>query len=204
MEITMWFDDFSATFFEGNVGGDLNAAPTSVPLLLPRSTATYRRCNEQNPCDLADGCCSGDQDCAAGLACDRSSGEALGVGSGAATCVADHCVNLTKDATEVRADCGGGGCKPCDCASDLPLGAAGFCSEACQCGIGEYPCTRDGDCLAGLMCGDSKGYKYGLAAGISVCLPAHCLNGLEDLALAETSTDCGGECGCGGCPAGCR
>lgn len=191
----MWFDDFSATFFEANAGGEPNGVPTASPLLLPRSPSTYRRCNDQNRCAKVDGCCTANEDCAAGLACDRGSGEVLGVGSGASTCVADHCVDLKRDATEVRADCGGSGCKPCGCTSDLALGTAGFCSETCNCGIGEYPCARDGDCLTGLVCGANSGEPFGSAWNVDACVPAHCVNRVFDAAAGETATDCGGECG---------
>jgi hypothetical protein len=191
----VWFDDFSATFFEGNAGGDPTAAPLSIPLLLPRTAATYRHCSEQNRCGQADGCCSASQDCAAGLACDRGSGEAFGVGSNASTCVATHCVNLEKDAAEVRADCGGADCKPCDCSSTSVLGAAGYCSPSCNCGTGEYPCSRDGDCLAGLLCGANSGEPFGAAWDANACVPPHCVNRILDAALGETAPDCGGECG---------
>ncbi len=191
----MYFDDFSATFFEGNTQGNLDSAPSSVPLLLPRAVATYRRCNAQNVCSVASGCCALTQDCAAGLACDRTVAESLGVGSHASTCVTDHCTDQKKNSTETRTDCGGADCKACTCTTAALPGAAGYCGPTCLCGVGEAPCSRDGDCMPGLLCGANAAEPFGGAWDADACVPPHCLNRLLDVAAGETAVDCGGECG---------
>lgn len=186
------FDDFSVKFFEGTGTGNLDAVSNSPPLLLPRSTAQYRQCRPGQPCAVADGCCAGSADCLAGLVCDASSGEAYGVGSHAATCVAGHCANAVLDAGEDHADCGGSDCQACNC-SGVAKGEAGYCSEMCPGGIGDYPCSRNAECLPGLVCGTEAGEPFGSTAGANACVPPHCMNRLLD--GNETAIDCGGDCG---------
>jgi hypothetical protein len=191
------FDDFSAKLFEGTQGGDLDAV-APVPLLLPRAVATYRRCNAGDgnggtACAVADGCCSMAGDCAAGLACDAASAEAFGVGSGTATCVAAHCADSRTGDGETRADCGGPDCQACSCTSTVAPGVSGYCSDSCQCGIGEYPCFGDSQCLPGLVCGYQTAEPFGFAYGVDACVPPHCVNRVLD--AGETAIDCGGECG---------
>lgn len=189
------FDDFSARFFEGNTAGNLDSALSGAPLLLPRATATYRRCNADNVCTVASGCCEGTQDCAAGLACDRTAGEALGVGSHASTCVVAHCADATRNGSETRADCGGADCKACTCTTTALPGAAGYCTPTCLCGIGEAPCARDGDCMPGLLCGANAAEPFGGVWDGDACVPPHCVNRVLDVSAGETAVDCGGECG---------
>jgi len=191
------FDHFSAKFFEGSQGGDLDAV-APAPLLLPRAAATYRRCNAGDvsggtACEVADGCCSMAGDCATGLACDTVSAQAFGVGSGTATCVAAHCANSLTDDGETRADCGGPDCQACNCTSALARGDSSYCTESCQCGIGDYPCLFDSQCLPGLVCGYNSGEPFGSAFGVDACVPPHCVNRVQD--ADETAIDCGGRCG---------
>jgi hypothetical protein len=191
----MWFEDFSARYFEGNATGNLDLAPSLVPLLLPRAAATYRRCNAQNVCSVASGCCAATADCAAGLACDRTAAEVLGVGSHASTCVIDHCADQKKNSSETRTDCGGADCKACTCTATALPGAPGYCTPACLCGLGEAPCGRDGDCMPGLVCGANAGEPFGGVWDADACVPPHCVNRVLDAAAGETAVDCGGECG---------
>ena len=189
------FDDFSATYFEGAVAGDLDAPVSQFPLLLPRSAATYRLCSGAS-CKQTSACCSGPSDCAAGLACSSYQSEGLGLGSDNSICVAPHCADQVKSPGELRADCGGPDCKACECTSTLALGAAGYCSSttpACLCGQGEYPCARNVQCLPGLICAINTGERYNAPAGTSACVPPHCVNRVQD--AGETAIDCGGPCG---------
>jgi hypothetical protein len=193
------FDDFSAKFFEGAQGGDLDAV-AAAPLLLPRGAATYRRCNAGDgnggtACTVADGCCSMAGDCAAGLACDAVSAQGFGVGSGTATCAPAHCADSRKGDGETWVDCGGPDCPACSCTSALAPGVSGYCSESCPCGIGGYPCTVDTVCRPGLVCGFYTGEPFGSAYGVDACVPPHCVNRALDPDKGETAIDCGGECG---------
>jgi hypothetical protein len=194
---TIYFDDFSATYFEGNVGGDLDVAASPQPLLLPRSIATYRHCNGASPCSETGGCCYGDGDCQAGLACSHYQSEGLGLGSHASVCAKSHCSDLAKSADETRADCGGPDCKACDCTSNLALGASGYCSTSCLCGQGEYPCSKHTACLPGLLCGIDTGDLFGGSFGVDACVAPHCVNRVQD--ADELKPDCGGSCGGGDC-----
>jgi hypothetical protein len=195
------FDDFSAKFFEGTQGGDLDAV-APAPLLLPRAAATYRRCNAGDvsggtACTVADGCCSMAGDCAAGLACDAVSAQGFGVGSGTATCVPAHCADLRKrdGDGETWVDCGGPDCQACSCTSAVARGDSGYCSQSCPCGIGDYPCSVDRNCLPGLVCGYGTGEPFGSAFGVDACVPPHCVNRALDRDKGETAIDCGGDCG---------
>jgi hypothetical protein len=191
----IYFDDFRASFFEGTGTGDLDQ-PEDVPLLLPRANATYRRCSPTAPCEQADGCCSGEADCAAGLTCSARHAVELGVGSHAAVCTVDHCANSIHDvALEARADCGGPDCPACTCTSTVTKGSAGYCSPPCICGIGDYPCTKNAGCLPGLLCGADNAEPFGGAFGVDACVPPHCMNRVLDADLGETAADCGGDCG---------
>ncbi|HKY38031.1 MAG TPA: hypothetical protein VJN18_18945, partial [Polyangiaceae bacterium] len=184
-------DDFRATFFEGNAAGDLEEAP-ALPLRLPRAAATYRKCTEDTPCDQGVGCCDSAEDCEAGLACSARHAPALGLGSHASVCTAGHCANWETDAGEVRADCGGSDCPECECTSTVVKGASGYCTPSCLCGMGDYPCSKSGDCLPGLLCGADAGEPYGGAFGVDACAPPHCMNRVLDTDKGETLPDCGG------------
>ena len=145
-------------------------------------------------CTQTSACCSGPGDCPAGLACSRSQSEGLRLGSDDSICVAPHCADQIKSGAEVRADCGGPDCKACECTSTLALGASGYClSPSCLCGQGEYPCTRNEQCLPGLICAVNTGQPYGAPYGTSACVPPHCMNRVLD--SDETAIDCGGSCG---------
>jgi len=189
----VYFDDFKATYFEGNEVGSLDLPVDAVPLLLPRAKATYRRCTGNAPCAEAQGCCTGNADCATGYSCTDAQSEFLGLGSHASVCAVSHCSNLNADADEGRADCGGSDCAPCQCTSTLPLGAAGYCSVTCRCGIGDYPCGGHSGCLPGLVCGVDSGEPFGAAFGVDACVEPHCVNRVQD--ADETAIDCGGSCG---------
>jgi hypothetical protein len=189
------FDDFKATFFEGSGTGDLEqAAP--LPLRLPRSSATYKTCSSATPCAEGAGCCDSNADCAAGLTCSARHAADEGFGSYASTCSLAHCANGLTDGGETRADCGGPDCAACECTSTLTKGAAGYCGVApCLCGAGDYPCSRDANCLPGLLCGFEAGEPFGSSTGVSACVPPHCMNRVLDADKGETLPDCGGPCG---------
>ena len=74
-------------------------------------------------------------------------------------------------------------------------GAGGYCTPSCLCGVGDYPCSKSGDCLPGLLCGADAGEPYGGAFGVDACAPPHCMNRVLDTDKGETLPDCGGPCG---------
>ena len=195
------FDNFSATFFEGNANGNLDLVPSEYPLLLARDVATYRHCSPSAPCAVTDGCCSAATDCQTGLACSHYQSKGLGGGSHASVCVAAHCTDGIFNSDEARADCGGADCQGCDCTSAGALGVAGHCSSSCGCGQGEYPCVRNSDCLPGLICGAETGELNGGVFGSDACVPPHCMNRIKD--ADEVKADCGGSCGGGACTSVC-
>lgn len=66
------------------------------------------------------------------------------------------------------------------------------CSVDCPCASGEGVCTASNQCVSGASCVADSGKKVGRAG--NTCLANHCNNDTKD--SGETSTDCGGECGC--------
>jgi len=147
--------------------------------------------------------CARNVQCLPGLICAVNAGMPYGAPIGVNACVPPHCMNRVKDADETLADCGGSCGTNCSVCSNYANGVAGHCRTYCPCSSGQGTCELDDECVAPLMCG-AKGAHFGFATNINVCTAAHCLNNIKDTALGETSTDCGGECGCGSCPAGCH
>jgi hypothetical protein len=104
-----------------------------------------------------------------------------------------------EDVTAQRPDWGGSCGSP---ACPTVNGSYAHCSVFCKCASGHGDCGYDDDCQSGLSCIGNRGDRFGLAAGVDVCLKPHCFNNVLETALGETTKDCGGECGCGGgCPA---
>jgi hypothetical protein len=66
------------------------------------------------------------------------------------------------------------------------------CTTQCPCASAEGVCTAGNQCVAGTSCVADSGVKVGRAG--NTCLATHCNN--DQLDGAETSVDCGGECGC--------
>lgn len=66
------------------------------------------------------------------------------------------------------------------------------CTKECPCDVGEGVCTNNNQCLTGYVCTEDAKAKLGFPA--ASCLPAHCVNNLQD--EGESSVDCGGGCGC--------
>jgi hypothetical protein len=186
------FDDFRATFYEGTATGDPSAIAMRAPL--QRDKALYRQCTSSDPCDLGEGTCYDTGECAMGLTCQSGQNQ---VASHAKTCSVAHCANRQRDEDEVRVDCGGADCAPCSCTTTATFGSASYCST-CPCGIGDSSCSNNAQCVPGMTC-KAAGPKYGLASGVSVCTPFHCLNrALDAMPLegeGETNIDCGGDCG---------
>jgi len=189
---TVVFDDFRASFFEGSLLGD-PAGSITPALPLRRSKASYRTCTPEVPCGAAEGCCFDASECASGLTCSAQQAEYGGVGSHARICAPEHCTDQLLNSDELRADCGGSDCAPCACNTAGTPGGGGYCTDACRCGIGGTDCTTSSNCLAGLICGQEKGYKFGWAQGTDACLPSHCVDRVQS--GDETGVDTGGSCG---------
>ncbi len=171
------------------------------------STATLGAsayCGANCLCGSGDYPCTKDAYCLPGLLCGNDTADLFGGPFQADACVPPHCVNRVLDADEVEPDCGGS-CGGGDCTNVCPQanGTIGHCRSYCSCGNGEGHCHQDDECKSGLVCG-TRGNRYGFASNIFPCMPASCKNNVRDPGMGETSTDCGGACGCGGCPAGCQ
>ena len=158
----------------------------------------------QVKCTHGEGNCHNSSQCEAGLTCVPGAGPRFGLPAGIDVCVSASCSNGIWDATECGIDCGGtSGCGTCA----TPLltkgcggsnGGAEYCRNPNNlCTSGEGNCGSSADCVAGLVCGNGNGPKFGLSAGINVCVPAACANGVQD--ADEGGIDCGGTSACGQC-----
>jgi hypothetical protein len=77
-------------------------------------------------------------------------------------------------------------------------------TEAARCPSGLRDCDADRECQSGVVCTTGISGHFGISGAFQVCAPAHCSNGVLDLAGGETGIDCGGLCGrCPGAPPGC-
>lgn len=106
---------------------------------------------------------------------------------------AAYCLPDTVDeGTSCGSDRACDGAGECQVVCPTHRGADRTCTAECPCDLGAGVCASDAQCQIGLVCATGGGAKYGLAG--NTCLPAHCDNDMQD--GAETSIDCGGECGC--------
>jgi hypothetical protein len=163
--------------------------------------ATY--CSATTPCGIGEGDCDSGAECLPGLLCTNDNGYKYGWGQIDDACAPSHCINRIQEAAlgETGIDCGGE-CGSCAC--DSANGAYWHCRPWCPCAHGHGTCRYYDECQPGTVCGStSSGARFGFAAGTKACVVPHCNNGSQDVAFGETSVDCGGGCGCGGCPEGC-
>ncbi|MBM4319358.1 MAG: DUF4215 domain-containing protein, partial [Deltaproteobacteria bacterium] len=57
-------------------------------------------------------------------------------------------------------------------------GQVGFCTADCPCGVGGADCDQQAHCLAGLVCGQNNGARFGLPAPTDVCTTPGCGDGV--------------------------
>jgi hypothetical protein len=182
------YDDFQAMFYPGAYRGRFqdSASPTA-PVSDGPAPMPLRRSLD------GDACCTDDTECGTGTHCSAALNSFLGLGSNETACIPDHCTNKTLDADELHADCGGADCPPCACATNIAQGAAGYCSAACPCGVGDIECGTNAPCLPGLFCWLDNGWRYGKPVGTETCVPQHCLDRVQN--ADEQGIDWGGSCG---------
>lgn len=77
-------------------------------------------------------------------------------------------------------------------------GDSDYCDDPThRCDIGEGDCDSTSQCTLTNVCAPNRGSRYGLGAGVDVCVPATCVNGVRD--GGELNVDCGGTSACGAC-----
>jgi hypothetical protein len=149
-------------------------------------------------CGIGEGSCSDNKQCLSGLVC-KPGGYKYGLPESASACQPFHCLNRKLDdnlgdasKNETGIDCGGE-CGSCyiDPVNGNPL----HCRVWNRCTSGHGRCQYDDECAPGLVCGaTTQGPKWGLPAGVGVCVVPHCDNNKLD--VDETHKDCGGaDCG---------
>jgi hypothetical protein len=145
-----------------------------------------------NKCNLGEGDCDTDVECATGLSCVRNKGPQFGfLGD---VCAPAHCGNKVKDGNETQIDCGGSCgsiCAPV-CAGLPANGQIGHCTTDCPCSAGSGDCDTNAQCAAGTSCVLDTGGPYGFAPGTDMCLATTCNSGTQN--GNETGVDCGGSC----------
>lgn len=132
-------------------------------------------CSVAAPCASGQGDCDSNAECQAGLHCVYDVGANYGFSPDTDVC-----------------ETGGG----------MENGDPHFCSASYRCSVGEGDCDSNSQCASGLVCGNNNGAQFGMTSETDVCVPPHCVNGVQETELCETVQDCGGDCGdvcsCGG------
>lgn len=145
-----------------------------------------------NPCQVGEGDCDRDADCAPGAVCSPNVGLAYGFSAGIDVCEPD--LNGTTGFCTVANPCGNGEgdcnlsaqCLPghtCEanvgadygfspgidvCVFTAP-GSQDFCTVGSPCAAGFGDCDFDAQCQAGLVCAPNVGATYGFTPGVDVC-----------------------------------
>ena len=163
----------------------------------PGAVGDTNFCNDPSaPCELFEGDCDSDAQCAGSLICAPDVGRRFGKPAIFDYCLADHCVNDVLDGNETQVDCGG------DCGSCSPVGGTPGSNDFCvnvYCEDGEGDCDSEDECAQGLECVNNAGPQYGFDADVDVCVLLHCSDGIQN--EDETGVDCGGA-RCPACPGG--
>jgi|GEM_PF-1963644 len=147
-------------------------------------TAHY--CSAVCDCDNLTGDCDSDLECSGNLQCESDVGELVGLPGPIDLCVFGHCVDETRNADEVRLDCGGNDCIACENGSET------FCVGV-ACAEGEGNCLASGaNCVSGLSCLEDQAPLYGISEEVGVCLPSACsTRGQPDVAgFCQSSCRC--------------
>lgn len=172
-----------------DAGGSECEPRACVPLVL---SGQQGYCTGSCPCGIGDGDCIMDGHCLPGLTCGRDTAEQYNGIQGFDACLPPHCLNRVMDGDETVIDCGG------SCGSNCYFSEENdghwHCRVYHPCPVGHGDCDLDDECQPGLLCGLNKGAQFGLPAPRGVCMTPHCVNGVRDSVLGETSIDFGGPC----------
>ncbi len=101
-----------------------------------RVNGDYGYCTTVCPCEVGEGDCNADAECAEGLVCAPDVGAFYGFSSWKDVCAETcHAVRVN--------------------------GTYGYCTAACPCEVGEGDCNADTECAEGLVCAQDVGAVYG-------------------------------------------
>lgn len=152
-------------------------------------------CTAACPCQVGQGDCDTDSECAGDTRCARDVGGGFGLPTDFEVCLPSWCVdtsgspslgalNCWRHQGETASDEGAcaptlflskGKCQPCP-AFDAAGPKPGFCTPACPCGGGQGGCDADEDCRGGgkvQRCAPGEGAKFGLPNDYGVCVPKY-------------------------------
>jgi hypothetical protein len=158
--------------------GELYGYPATVNACVPIGCETGRggaysatACSEDCPCGPGVGACVSDDDClGAANKCRVQSGIRYGEAPSLSICVPDQCYNGTKDANEIRVDCGG----PCGTECPVCPGDALFRS---------FEGPADSTQPAG-----SRGFEFVTGSGITWTKSTQANNGTSSLEVGGSGT----------------
>lgn len=172
--------------------GGADCAPCACASTAAPGSSAY--CTASCPCGAGGVDCHNDLNCISGTICVQELGYKYGFVQGTDACTPSHCRDRVVDGDEpdpTRPDWGGSCGSP---ACSTENGSYAHCSVFCKCASGHGDCAYNTDCEAGLLCIGDRGARFGLGAGVDICLPPHCFNNVLD--ADETTKDCGGaDCG---------
>ena len=125
------------------------APPTSPECVVGQDPGDPFYCGACGPCQLGEGNCRQDQECASFLTCVGGAGPDHGFGADVAVCLFPE---------------------PAD-ACPVDLGSRRYCRKCGPCDEGEGGCRKDKHCEPGMVCVRRAGPEFGFGKKIGVCLP---------------------------------
>ncbi|MCG8417171.1 MAG: hypothetical protein MJE77_04405 [Proteobacteria bacterium] len=127
-----------------NGRSDVAAVATARAQACPQTVGGWDYCRPDCPCQLGEGDCDSDSDCAPGHVCMRDMGELFGWDAGVDVCM--------------------------DVCPSMGTGTPDYCSDACPCQSEQGDCDSDSECVSGAVCIHNVGASFGFPAHIDVCI----------------------------------
>ena len=145
----------------------------------------WNYCDGITPCEIGEGDCESDAQCAVGLVCGHNNGGQFDLIWSREVCVEPSCTNEIQDGAETGIDIGGTCGSSCDGGEN---GASeGYCTLGCPCGEGEGDCDVNEECEAGLVCVSNRDGAFGppFLPGHQVCTTAPAQLGIVSLSVGD-------------------
>lgn len=131
------------------------------------------------PCDLGEGDCDSNAECAGSLICQDAIGSEFGCGSGVGICIEcnsdSYCTS--PEICCLNSEISSGYCTQSQKYSCVSPAGCNQCEEnACTdvcggpCGFGEGDCDSNSECSGGMICQSSIGSDFGCSASVGICI----------------------------------
>lgn len=145
----------------------------------------FNYCDGITPCEIGEGDCDSDDQCAAGLVCGVNNGGQFDLHWSRDVCVEAGCTDGVQNGAETGVDIGGtcGG----SCGGGENGANEGYCTAGCPCEEGEGDCDTDAECAEGLVCVSNRDGAFGppLDPSDSVCTGSPGALGIADLQVGD-------------------